>query len=247
MADLEGMIGLVTGGASGIGAATSRRLASRGARVMIADRAAEAAQSLAEELGGNAAWVQVDVSDIASVEAMTHETIERFGGLDIAVNSAGVGTGSSAHVADLDVERWRRVMSINLDGIFFSMKAELHAMLERGGGAIVNVASVLGSVANAGSSAYVASKHAVVGLTKAAALEYAGHGIRVNSVGPGYISTPMLSNRDDVQRAELEGRHPIGRLGDAEEVANVIDFLVSPAASFVTGAYYVVDGGYTAR
>jgi len=244
---LEGKVALVTGGASGIGAACARRFVDQGCQVMIADRSADQARALAAELGPAAAWVEVNVADLDSATAMVDAVVGAFGGLDIAVNNAGIGSNSSDFVADLDPAIWHRVLSVNLDGVFHCLRAEIPAMQRRGGGAVVNVASIMGTVGNIGSSAYVTSKHAVVGLTKAAALEYADQGIRINSVGPGYIATPLLSNRDEEQRRALADKHPIGRLGEPEEVVAVIEFLASPAASFVTGSYYIVDGGYTAR
>ena len=245
MRDLTGKAALVTGGASGIGAACVRQFVERGAQVMIADRSADLAEALVAELGDAVSWVETDVANIDSARGMVEATVAKFGGLDIAVNNAGVGAGGSYPTAELDPEIWDRVIRINLDGVFFCMRAELPALQARGGGSIVNVASIMGTVANPGSSAYVASKHGVVGLTKATALEYADAGIRVNSVGPGYVKTPLIGDRAESQ--DLIDKHPIGRLSEPEEIAKVIGFLAGPDSSFVTGSYYIVDGGFTAR
>lgn len=244
---LEGKVAIVTGGASGIGAACTRMLASSGCKVMIADRNLALGQHLASELGSAVAAVEVDVADEESCRRMVEATEQRFGRLDIAVNNAGVGNPDRSRVADLAYQTWLNIVNINLNGVFLSIKAEVPAMLRAGGGSIVNIASIMGCVAVEGAASYVSAKHGVVGLTKAAALDYAPDGVRVNAVGPGFVDTPMLSNRTPEQRAALEAAHPVGRIATAEEIAAVVAFLASPESSFVTGAYYTVDGGYAAR
>jgi NAD(P)-dependent dehydrogenase (short-subunit alcohol dehydrogenase family) len=244
--DLTGKVALVTGGGSGIGAACARELAGLGARVAVVDLSAEGAKAVAAELGDAAIAVTADVTDATDAQAMVDAAVGQFGGLDIAVNCAGVGMPVKAAVGDTAFEDWRRILSINLDGVFVSMRAELPALAETRG-SVINVASVMGTVAAAGASCYVASKHAIVGLTKAAALDYAAQGVRVNVVAPGFINTPMLAGRDPEYLAAVAAAHPLGRLGNAEEVAAVIAFLASPAASFMTGAFVPVDGGYLAR
>lgn len=242
---LDGAIALVTGGGSGIGAECARTLAAENARVVVADVSLAAAQALADEVGGLA--FGGDVRSREDTEAMVRAAVEHFGRLDVAVNNAGIGVPVKRDVHETALEDWDRVTGVNLDGVFLSMRAELPAMLEAGGGAIVNVASVMGAVASAGSSAYVAAKHAVVGLTKTAALEYATRGIRVNAVGPGFIETPLLDHNEPAVLAEIAGRHPVGRLGRPAEIAKTIAFLLSPASSFTTGTYVPVDGGFLAQ
>jgi len=220
-------------------------LAERGARVLVADVAKEPAGKVADEIGQNAVpWV-ADVSDPEDCTAMVRHAVETFGRLDIAVNNAGVA-GEQVPTADTSVDGWRKVISVNLDGVFFCMKYELQAMRERGG-VIVNMASILGSVGFANAAAYVSAKHGVVGLTKAAAIEYASAGVRVVAVGPGFIDTPLLSEAPEEVRQGLEVLHPIGRLGTSEEVAELVAFLASDRASNITGSYHLVDGGYAAQ
>ena len=225
-------------------------MASAGAKVVIADFDEDGGNRVTEAINGNggtAAFFDVDVSKADQVEAMVKHAVDTYGGLHVAVNNAGIG-GAQALTGEYPLDSWQQVINVNLTGVFYGLRYEIPAMLEAGGGSIVNVASILGSVGFANSSAYVAAKHGVVGLSKNAALEYASRGIRVNSVGPAFIQTPLLEeNLDDEMLAALSGMHPIQRLGTSEEVANVVGFLCSDDASFCTGGYYLVDGGYTSQ
>lgn len=245
--DFSGKVALVTGGGSGIGEASAKAFAAGGANVLIADIAEANGQRVAAEIGPAAAFFAADTSNPEHAEAMVAAAVERFGGLDIAVNNAGIG-GPSAPTGEYPLDGWRKVIAVNLDGVFYGMRFQIPAMLERGGGSIVNLASILGSVAFASAPAYTASKHGVVGLTKTAALEYSGKGIRVNAVGPGFIKTPLVdAHLDDDVQGVLAGMHPVGRLGRAKEVAALITFLASDDASFISGSYHLVDGGFTAQ
>lgn len=242
---------IVTGGASGIGAATSRELVTRGGAVVIADLDLAAATALAAELsaaGGSVMPIEVDVTRPEDAERAVDLAMGEFGGLHGAVNNAGYPS-SGVPVAEESVELWNQVLAVNLSGVFYGMRAQIPAIVATGGGAVVNVSSVMGVVGTGGSAAYSASKHGVVGLTKVAALDYAAHGVRVNAVGPGYIETPMIATRfaTEEQTAARRARHPLGRLGEATEVAQAIVFLLSDDASFMTGGFYPVDGGYTAQ
>ncbi len=187
------------------------------------------------------------MSDAEQVKAMVDFAVEKTGGLHLLVNNAGIG-GEAAPVGEMSIEGWHNLMGVNLHGVFYGMRYAIPAMLKSGGGSIVNMASILGSVGFAGSSAYVASKHALLGLTKSAAIEYSAQGIRVNSVGPGFIKTPLLdANLDADTMKALASAHPIGRMGEADEVAALVTFLLSDRASFITGSYHLVDGAYTAQ
>jgi NAD(P)-dependent dehydrogenase (short-subunit alcohol dehydrogenase family) len=248
--DMTRRVAVVTGGGAGIGAAVCRRLAAAGAAVVVADVAGELAAGVADDIQG-AGWqalaVLADVTRPADIEKMLKACVDHFGGLDIAVNNAGV-SGPTVPAAEYPIDAWDRIIATNLTAVFHCLRRQLPLMLERGSGAIVNVASILGVVAHEGSAAYVAAKHGVVGLTKTAALDYARDGIRVNAVGPGFIRTGLITSKFGQERqAALADRHPIGRLGTPEEVAEVIAWLASDAASLVTGAFYAVDGGWTAR
>lgn len=248
--DFNGKVAIVTGGASGIGEAVVKTLAAGGAKVVVADIDGNAARAAADALakaGGTAASFAVDVSDAAQVEAMVEFAQSTYGGLHLAVNNAGI-SGAAAPTGEYPLEAWRKVIGVNLDGVFYGLRYEIPAILASGGGAIVNMASILGSVGFANSPAYVAAKHAIVGLTKNAAIEYAKQGIRVNSVGPAFIDTPLLSKNLDAETLKfIATLHPVGRLGRAEEVAALTAFLLSDEASFITGSYHLVDGAYVAQ
>ena len=247
---LKNKIALITGAGSGIGEATTLLFARNGASVMLADMDMEGAERVLAEVkknGGQGAMVKADVSDPKECEHMVAETVKHFGRLDIAVNNAGIG-GPQAMIGEYPIDGWDKVISINLSGVFYGMRYQIPAMLKNKSGAIVNMASILGKVGFPSSGAYVAAKHGVVGLTETAALEYATQGIRVNTVGPGFIKTPLLDT--NLNKEQLEGiaaMHPMKRLGTAEEVAELVLWLASDKASFVTGSYYNVDGGYLAQ
>lgn len=253
MTRMEGKVAIVTGASSGIGLHTARLFAEKGASVVLADvdetAGREAAKAI-DDAGGNALFVKTDVSQSAQVKELVDRTIERFGRLDYAVNNAGV-SGESVPTADITEEDWDRVIGINLTGVWLCMKHEIEAMIQNEGGAIVNVASVLGKVGFANAAAYVSAKHGVVGLTKSAAMEYATLGVRVNVVCPGFIYTPMLESAGMEEGSEMHtyisSLHPMQRMGTPEEVATMIVWACSDEASFVTGASLLVDGGYTAQ
>lgn len=248
--EFAGKVAFVTGGASGIGAAVARQLGAGGAKVVVADLKQDAAQKIVDEIvaaGGVASAVAVDVGDFDAVQKAIKFTVDTYGGLNLAVNNAGIA-GPSRATADYSVEEWRKVVDIDLNSVFFSIKAEIPELLKSGGGAIVNMASILGTNGFANAPAYVSSKHGVVGLTKATAIDYAKQGIRVNAVGPGFIETPLLgSNTASNTFDALRALHPMGRLGTSEEVAALTLFLLSDKASFITGSYHLVDGGYAAQ
>ena len=244
-------VALVTGAASGIGKAIVETYAARGVAVVLADVQDEAGEALAASLratGHEAVYVHCDVTSFADHQQAVQTAVTTFGRLDYAVNNAGIG-GDSGTTADYPIASWQRVIDVNLTGPFLGMKAQIPAIIAAGGGAIVNIASILGMVGFSGAPAYTAAKHGLVGLTRAAALDHSAQGVRVNVVGPGFIHTPMISsieNNPDMA-GMLAQLHPIGRIGEPEEVANVVVFLTSPEASFVTGSYYAVDGAYLAR
>lgn len=238
-------VAVITGGASGIGAATARLLAAGGTRVAIADLPGSAGPALAEELGG--LFVACDVAERAQVEALVAAAIDRFGGLDLLVNNAGIGSFGEA--PDLDPESWRRVLAVDLDAVFYGARAAIPAMRARGGGTIVNVASISGMAGDYGFAAYSAAKGAVINYTRTLAIDHAKDNIRVNSVCPGLVDTPLtgafktIPGLADLWQAGI----PMGRAARPEEIAQVIVFLLSDAASYMTGSNVVVDGGATAH
>ncbi|MDZ7805587.1 MAG: SDR family oxidoreductase [Gracilimonas sp.] len=249
MGVLEGKVAIITGAAKGIGESTAMLFAKEGAKVVVSDIDVENGKKVVDAIkktGGEAIFVKADASKAKDHEDLVNKTVDAFGKLDVAVNNAGIG-GPLSKTADYPIDGWDNVINLNLSGVFYGTKYQIVEMLKNKGGSIVNIASILGQVGTANSPAYVAAKHGVVGLTKTAAIEYAKDGIRVNSVGPGYIKTPLLNILDDDTLEILKGMHPIGRLGEPEEVAEIILWLASDKASFVTGNYYAVDGGYLSQ
>jgi len=245
--DVSDRSAIVTGAGSGIGKAVALLLAQNGAAVVVNDLDAGAAQSVVDEIRGAGRTAEASPGDATDGDwiASSVELANTLAPLRIGVNNAGIG-GATAPTADYQDSDWDKVIAINLNAVFRNMRAQIPSILGNGGGAVVNIASILGSVGFPGSPAYVTAKHGVVGMTKSAALEYSAQGVRVNSVGPGFIDTPLLSSMDADAKEFLVSKHPIGRLGTAEEVANLVVFLASDAASFITGSYHLVDGGYTA-
>jgi NAD(P)-dependent dehydrogenase (short-subunit alcohol dehydrogenase family) len=247
---LAGKVALITGAGSGIGRAIAYRFAEEGASVAVCDvNEAGGAETVAgvQERSGRALFVRADTAKPQHSEAAVQAATNEFGALHIAVNNAGIG-GASAPVGEYPIDAWDKVIAINLSGVFYGMRYQIPALLAAGGGAIVNMASVLGQVGFRKAPAYVAAKHGIVGLTKSAALEYGARNLRVNSVGPGFIMTPLIEkDMTPESRKSLERLHPLGRLGTSDEVAQLVLWLCSDQASFVTGAYYAVDGGYLAQ
>ena len=255
MSEFIGKVVLVTGGSKGIGRAAALQFAEEGAKVVIGARNQEYGNEVVNQInkagskkGNKAMFVKADVSRAEEVEDMLRKTVEEYGRLDALVTCAGILSRMEL-LADYPLEEWEKTLSVNISGTFYAMKYAIPVMLESGGGSIVLVSSVHGSAAYSMGAAYVASKHALVGLAKVAALGYSAQGIRVNSIGPGIVETDLtkgLLQNEKMLRA-FKARHPIGRFGRPEEIANLICFLCSDRASFMSGGFYPIDGGYLAH
>lgn len=248
--NFTGKVAIVTGGSTGIGRATSLLFARHGARVVIGDVNPEGRETVAtiKREGGAALFVETDVRDAKQVENLVATAVKTYGGLHCAFNNAGV-LPAGALLADVEEAAFDQVIAVDLKGVFLSMKYEIQHMLKAGGGAIVNNASIAGMIADPGISAYVAAKHAVIGLTKAAGIEYASQGIRINALAPGLVETGMTKHwfADDNIRTHLLANTPMGRAAQPEEMADMVLFLCSDSAAFAAGQVFVVDGGYTAH
>ncbi len=246
---MKDKVAIVTGAASGIGKACALAYAREGAKVIVSDIQEKEGKDVANQIisqGGKAKFILCDISKPEQCQHLAAEAVAVFGRLDYACNNAGIG-GEQNPTADYSLESWSFVIGINLSGVFYCMKYQIPQMLKSGGGSIVNISSILGSVGFANSPAYVAAKHGVNGLTKTAAQEYGAAGIRINAIGPAFINTPLLKDLPKDMLDTLVTLHPIGRLGESEEVAEMVIWLSSDKSSFVTGAYLPIDGGYLSR
>ena len=250
MSEFKNKVVLITGAAGGIGLATAQAFAEEGAKVILVDINRDAVQHHAEEIcaaGGLASSISANIKNFSDCEAMVSHAVETFGGLHIACNNAGIPCSLTANFEDYDIDEWNHVMSVNLNGTFYSMKAEVPALKKSGGTAIVNTASIRSFTAAAGVASYISSKHAVAGLTKAAAMDLIKRGIRVNAVCPGFTETPMLAHRITTPKARenMDAIAPIGRIATPNEIAQAVLFLASKKASYIVGALMRVDGGVT--
>lgn len=251
MKPLENKVAIVTGAASGIGKETALLFAKEGAKVVVSDIAEDGGRKTVQEIeaiGGEALFIKADTSRPEDHKVLIKKTIDAFGKLDIAVNNAGIG-GPLVPVGEYPIDGWDKVIGINLSGVFYGMNQQIPAMLDSGGGSVINIASILGSAGTPSAAGYVAAKHGVVGLTKASALDYADKNIRINAIGPGYVYTKLVNEETMGKEGieALEKMHPMGRLGEANEIAEMVLWLASDKSSFVTGSYYPVDGGYLAQ
>ena len=246
---LKKKVAVITGGSSGIGASIAEEMMKEGANVVISDvqdeKGEELAKSLNEKYDAKAVYQHADVSKFDDCAALTKRAVDEFGGLDIAVNNAGI-SGEQVPLADCSLENWDKIMAVNLDSVFYCMKTQIPEMIKRGGGSIINMSSILGSVGFPNATPYVATKHAMLGMTKTTAWEYGSKNIRINAIGPAFIKTPLLEILDQETLDFLATKHAFGRLGKPEEVAHMTVFLASEKASFITGSYFPVDGGFLA-
>lgn len=248
MGILNNKVAFVTGAGSGIGKEIAMLYAKEGAKVVVSDINDEHGNSVVKEItdkGGEAFYVNSNTAKPEDVENLVKKTVEKYGRLDIACNNAGIG-GEPNMTGDFSIDGWKNIIDINLSGVFYGCKYAIDQMLKNGGGAIINMGSIHSITGIVGSVGYAAAKHGVLGITRTAGAEYAAQNIRINAVGPGYIDTPLLNQIDADAKKELVKKHPIGRLGKAEEVAQLVLFLSSDNASFINAGYYAIDGGYTA-
>lgn len=242
--ELDGKVGIVTGGSSGIGKAVTEKLVEEGAEVVVADVDGDRGEAVAEEIGCE--FRECDVSDWENMKDVVASTVDDYGHLDIVVNNAGIGAVHG--IDEMEIEEWRKVLSVDLDGVMHGTKAAI-GHLKESGGCVVNIASIYGLVGDVGSTAYTAAKGGVVNFTRSVANDVAQDGVRVNSVCPGYVDTPMTEEAlsDDDFRAHVEGETPMGRVADPEEIADVVAFVASDRASYMTGENVAVDGGWTSH